>query len=86
MIPEGVFTATLLKGFIPRGLAKGVGRRGFPRFVLICSEKRSEEIGANRNKSRYSRKQGPQIGRKRGNRNKSEQIGSPQIAARVFLE
>ena len=52
--------------------------QGFPWFVLLCSENKSEETGANRSKSE-------QIGvfpktrsanrRKRGNRNKSEQIG-----------
>ena len=30
---------------------KGVGRKGFPWFVLICSENKSEKIGRNRSKS-----------------------------------
>ena len=70
-----------------RGLAKGVGRKRFPRFVLICSEfqnlkqsgtnrKKTEQIGTDRcipgNKERKSE----QIRRKRGNRTNSEQIGT----------
>ena len=58
-----------------RGFAKGVGRKGFPWFVLIWSENKSEENRANRNKSGYSRKQGTQIGTNRKKTGKSEQIG-----------
>ena len=46
-----------------------------PEFVLICSRNTSEENGANRNKSVYSRKQGAQIGTDRMKTGKSEQIG-----------
>ena len=60
-------------------MQKGFGRKGFPRFALICSEK-SERIGRhqsnrnNWNKSGHSRKQkSEQIGRKQ---NQSEQIPS----------
>ena len=58
-------------------LHKGSAERGFPDlfwFVLKANRNKSEENGANRNKSGYSRKQGTQIGtnrKKRGNRNKS---------------
>ena len=55
-----------------RGLAKGVGRRGLFWFALICYRHKSEEIGANRNKSE-------QIGvfqkTRNANRNKSEENG-----------
>ena len=57
-----------------RGLAKGVGRKG---VSLIGSEKnqnKSEEIGANRNKLGYSRKQEAQIRTNRKKKGKSEQI------------
>ena len=53
-------------GTCKRGRQKGVS--------LICSENKSEEIRANQNTSAYSRKQGrksEQIGRERGNRDKS---------------
>ena len=53
-------------GTCKRGRQKGVS--------LICSN-RSEEIGANRNKSGYSRKQGAQIRTNRKKTGKSEQIG-----------
>ena len=68
-----VFTG--LSGTCKRGRQKGVS--------LICSENkyrnRSEDIGANRNKSEQipenKERKLEQIGRKRGDRNESEQIG-----------
>ena len=58
-----------------RGRQKG----GVPDFVLSCSENKSEqkleEIGANRKKSGYFRKQGAQIGTNLKKTRKSEQIG-----------
>ena len=80
--------------WIYRGLSKGVGRKGFPWFVLICSENKSEQIGRKRNKSE-------QIGvfpkTRSANRNKtgkSEQIGrnrgdpflpTPKWGLRIYL-
>ena len=56
---------------------KSSNLRGFPRFVLICSESKSEQIGRKRSKSGYpenKERKSEQIGRKQRNRNKSEQI------------
>ena len=56
------------------GLAKGVGRRGFPWLVLTYCENNSEGIGANRNKLGIplnKKRKSEQIGRKSGIRNKS---------------
>ena len=50
-------------------LQEGVGRKGFPWFVLKTNRKKSEQIRTNRNKSRVFPKT------RSGNRNKSEENG-----------
>ena len=69
---------TAIQAYI-RDLQKGSAEKGFPRFVLICSEKKLvKEIGANRNKLEHSgafsktrSANRNKLEGKRGNRNKS---------------